>query len=376
MNSEKSLHLHEKLRGKIEVTSRAKIRTKRQLGTLYTPGVAEPCKVIHKNPNAVYKYTRKWNSVAVVTDGSAVLGLGNIGSRAGLPVMEGKCMLFKQFADIDAFPICLETQDTEEIIKTVKNIAPGFGAINLEDISAPRCFDIERRLAEELDIPVFHDDQHGTAVVLLAGLINALKVAGKRIEGVKIVISGAGAAGIAIADLLLKYGAKHMTLFDSKGAVFDGRVGLDPEKARLAKMTNKNHFEGPLPEGIAGADVFIGVSVPGVLTTDMVKSMAGKPIIFAMANPKPEISPEDAKEGGAYIYASGRSDYPNQINNVLAFPGIIRGLLDSRARHLTDEMKIAAAEALARIIKNPSPKKIIPDVFNKKVVSSVAKVIK
>lgn len=371
----KVLKLHEKLRGKIEIKTRRTIRTKSQLSAFYTPGVAEPCREIHKNPNAVYRYTNKWNSVAVVTDGSAVLGLGNIGPKAALPVMEGKCMLFKQFGNIDAFPICLSTQDPLEIVQVVKAISPGFGAVNLEDISAPRCFEIERILDNELDIPVFHDDQHGTAVAVLAGLINALKVCKKSIEVVKIVISGAGAAGLSIADLLLKYGANHITLFDSRGAVFDGRPALDPQKARLSKRTNKEFFDGSLKDGIKEADVFIGVSAPDIVTKEMVESMACDPIVFAMANPKPEIMPEEALSGGAKVVATGRSDYPNQINNVLVFPGLLRGLLDNKKK-LTDEIKISAAKALALLVKNPTSSKIIPDVFDKRVMKTVSSSVK
>jgi malate dehydrogenase (oxaloacetate-decarboxylating) len=375
MSDSKPLKAHAKLEGKIEVRSKVKVKGRKDLSIYYTPGVAEPCREIAEDSSAAYKYTGKGNTVAVVTDGSAVLGLGNIGPLAALPVMEGKCMLFKQFAGIDAFPICLDTQDVSEIVAAVKAIAPGFGAVNLEDISAPRCFEIERRLHNELSVPVFHDDQHGTAVAVLGGLINALKVCEKKAEDVKIVISGAGAAGLAICDLLVGYGAKNLTLFDSRGAIFDGRAALDPEKARLAKLTNKDHFDGPLTEGIKEADVFVGVSVPGILTKEMVSTMSEDAIVFAMANPTPEIMPDEAFAGGAKIYASGRSDFPNQINNSLVFPGLMRGLLDSRKK-LTDKMKIEAAEALAALVKNPSAKKIIPDMFNKRVAKAVSAVIK
>lgn len=374
-NFSEALKSHKKLRGKIEMKNRVRIRNKHDLSIFYTPGVAEPCREIHKNPEASYLYTNKWNSVAVITDGSAVLGLGNIGPRAAMPVMEGKCMLFKQFGNIDAVPICLDTQDPLSIIQIVKALAPTFGGINLEDISAPRCFEIERQLQAELDIPIFHDDQHGTAICVLAGLTNALKVCKKSIEVVKIVISGAGAAGLAITDLLLKSGVKHITVFDSRGSIFDGRPSLDPEKARLSKLTNKEFFDGNLKEGIKGADVFIGVSAPNIVTAEMVKSMAKDPIVFAMANPTPEIMPEEAIAGGAKVIATGRSDYPNQINNVLVFPGLLRGLLDNRKK-LTDEIKVAAAKALADLIKNPTPKNIIPDVFNKNVAKVIAQAVK
>ncbi len=341
----------------------------------YTPGVAEPCLEIAKDRNLVYKYTFKSNTVAVVSDGSAVLGLGNIGASAAIPVMEGKAVLFKRFADIDAFPICLETQETEEIIKAVKLIEPVFGGINLEDISAPRCFEIEKRLIKELDIPVMHDDQHGTAVVVLAGLINALKVSGKKKNEIKAVVSGAGAAGIATAKMMLDYGIKNIILADTAGAIYEGRKeNMNPAKDEIAKITNKSRESGTLGEVIKGADVFIGVSSAGILKKEMVKSM-NNAIIFAMANPTPEIMPDEAKKGGAKIIATGRSDFPNQINNVLGFPGIFRGALDANAMKINEEMKIAAAEALSGIVKEPSPEYIIPDPFNPEVVSRVAEAV-
>ena len=383
---QESLKLHKKYRGKIEVRSKVPLRNRDDLSLAYTPGVAEPCREIFKNPTDIYKYTNKGNAVAVVTDGSAVLGLGNIGSAAGLPVMEGKALLFKEFGGVDAYPICLDTQDTEEIIKTVKMIAPGFGGINLEDISAPRCFEVEERLIEELDIPVFHDDQHGTAIVVLAGLINALKITGKKFPDIRITVSGIGAAGTAIIKLLITYGVnpKNILLCDSKGAIYKGRGDLSREKEKLAEITNtachlgKNHegcVTGGLSEAIRGADVFIGVSKPKVLTSEMVKTMAEDPIIFAMANPEPEIMPELAREGGARIIATGRSDYPNQINNVLAFPGLFRGVLDAGIRKITNDIKILTAETIASFVKNPTPKKFMPDTLNKKVAKKIAEAI-
>jgi malate dehydrogenase (oxaloacetate-decarboxylating) len=381
-----SLTLHEKHRGKLEVKSKVKVRNRRDLSLAYTPGVAEPCRRIHKNPKDVYKYTNKGNSVAVVTDGSAVLGLGNIGAAAGLPVMEGKAILFKEFGGVDAYPICLDTQDPDEIVKIVKAIAPGFGGINLEDISAPRCFEIEERLIRELDIPVMHDDQHGTAIVVLAGLINAFRLTGRRFEDAKFVVNGVGAAGVAISKLLMRYGAKpkNFLFCDSVGTIYKGRCCMNAIKEGLADITNtqclldKNNpgcRKGGLSEIIEGADVFIGVSQPRLLTPEMVKRMAKDPIVFAMANPEPEILPDLAKEAGAKIVATGRSDYPNQVNNVLAFPGLFRGVLDARIRMITDEIKIAAAEAIAGCVKKPAFDKIIPDALDRTVAKAVARSI-
>ncbi|NDK09862.1 NADP-dependent malic enzyme [Candidatus Gracilibacteria bacterium] len=383
--SQKSLELHKKLRGKIGTYLKAEINTKDDLSTVYSPGVAEPCLQIAKNKDSVYDYTMKGNTVAVISDGSAVLGLGNIGPEAALPVMEGKCALFKNFAGLNAFPIVLDTQDTEEIIKTIKNIAPVFGGINLEDISAPRCFEIEERLKAELDIPVFHDDQHGTAIVCLAGLINALEIVGKKKEDIKVVINGVGAAGVAITKLLLKYGVKNIVVVDSSGTIYKGREGLNPVKEMLTDLTNtmcilnpdgEGCIKGGLESAVIGTDVFIGVSVPGVLTKEMVQTMNSDAIIFAMANPIPEIMPEDAYEAGAKIVATGRSDYPNQINNVLVFPGIFKGALEKRVNNITDEMKISAAKALASAVENPSPEKIIPGPFEKGIADLIAASIK
>jgi len=374
---EESLKLHEKHRGKMEIASKVPLETRDDLSLAYTPGVAEPCRKINQNPDDVYKYTNKGNTVAIVTDGSAVLGLGNIGSAAGLPVMEGKAILFKGFGGVDAIPICLATQDTEEIIKIVEGIAPGFGGINLEDISAPRCFEIEKRLIESLDIPVFHDDQHGTAIVVLGGLINALKLTNRRFETVKIVISGVGAAGVAITKLLIKYGVnpENVLLVDSKGIIYKGRDNLNPTKVELSEITNTTHQKGSLGDGIKGANVFIGVSQPKVLTPEMVKTMAKDSIIFAMANPEPEIMPDLAKQAGAALVATGRSDFPNQINNVLAFPGLFRGVFDARIKHITDEIKIAAAEAIANYVENPTPDQFMPDPLDKGVGKKVAEAI-
>ncbi len=372
----KALKMHEKNKGKMEIKSKVSLRNKDDLSIAYTPGVAEPCREIHKNPENVYKYTIKGNSVAVVTNGTAVLGLGNIGAKAALPVMEGKCLLFKKFANIDAYPICLDTQDNEEIIKTIKLISPGFGGINLEDIKAPDCFEIEERLIKELDIPVFHDDQHGTAIVVLAALINALKITNRKIAQAKIVLNGAGAAGIAVAKLLLAYGAKNMILVDSVGAIYKGRKGLNPEKEKMAEITNKKRLKGGLEDVIEENDVFIGVSIAGALKRKWAAKMAPKSIIFAMANPIPEIMPDQAKKAGAFIVATGRSDFKNQINNVLAFPGIFRGLLDARAKKVTEKMKLTAAQSLANLVKNPNPHKVIPAVFDKRVVKKIAAEIK
>jgi malate dehydrogenase (oxaloacetate-decarboxylating) len=373
----KSLKLHEKNKGKISIVSKMKLKNKEDLSVAYTPGVAAPCIEIAKNKENVYKYTLKNNTIAVITDGTAVLGLGDIGPEASLPVMEGKAVLFKRFADVDAFPIAIASKDTEEIIKTIKLISPGFGGINLEDISAPRCFEIERRLKEELDIPVFHDDQHGTAIVVLAGLINALKLADKKLESVKVVISGAGAAGEAIVKLLRSRGLKNVIVVDRAGAIYKGRtVNMNSEKDMLANITNQNSEKGSMSDVIKNADVFIGVSAPGLLTKEMIKTMNNKSIIFAMANPLPEIMPDDAKEAGAFIVATGRSDFPNQINNVLAFPGIFRGVLDVRAKDINEEMKLAAAQALASAVTEPSIENIIPGIFTEGLSTLVAEAVK
>lgn len=376
--NEKALELHEKWNGKLDTVSKVQVKTREDLALAYTPGVAEPCKVIAEDPEAAYRYTIKSNTVAVVSDGSAVLGLGNIGPLAAMPVMEGKAVLFKEFGGINAFPICLDTQDTEEIIETVVRIAPAFGGINLEDISAPRCFEIEERLKKLLNIPVFHDDQHGTAVIMLAGLMNALKVVGKRLEDVKIVTSGAGAAGIAIIKLLVSVGAGNVVMTDRTGAIYNGRPGLNPAKQEIAETTNQACEKGSLADVIKDADVFIGVSAPGVLTSDMVRTMAHDAIVFACANPTPEIFPDEAKRAGAAIVSTGRSDYPNQINNVLAFPGIFRGALDARASDINDEMKIAAAHALAGMVSEDklSCDNILPQAFDEGVGETVAAAVK
>ena len=368
----KALKLHEENGGKIAVVSKVKVETREDLSTAYTPGVAEPCRRIHANPEDVYRYTAKKNLVAVVTDGTAVLGLGDIGPLAGLPVMEGKT-----FAGIDAFPICLDTKDTEEIIKTVKYIAPTFGGINLEDISAPRCFEIETRLRKELDIPVFHDDQHGTAIVLSAALRNALKLVKKDIKDVKVVINGAGSAGISICKLLLAQGIGDVVLVDKQGLLAKGEEWMNPAQAAMAEKTNREQIHGTLADAIKGKDVFIGVSGPKALSTEMVSTMASDAIVFAMANPTPEIMPEEAKAGGARIVATGRSDYPNQVNNVLVFPGLFRGALDARATDITEEMKIAAVKAIADIITEDelNEEYIIPGAFDKRVVPAVAKAV-
>ena len=371
---EKSLELHEEKHGKVEVISKVVVENKEQLAQAYSPGVAEPCRRIAADANDVYKYTAKGNLVAVVSDGTAVLGLGDIGPLAAMPVMEGKAILFKEFANVDAFPICLDTKDTEEIIETVKRIAPTFGGINLEDISAPRCFEIERRLKEELDIPVFHDDQHGTAIVVCAGLINALKVVGKKWEDVNIVINGAGSAGISICKLILQFGAGNVVLVDRQGALCPGEEWMNPAQKAMAEITNKEKQRGPLAEIIKGKDIFIGVSAPNLVTTEMVTTMAEKPIIFAMANPTPEIMPDVAKAGGAAVVATGRSDFPNQVNNVLVFPGIFRGALDVRATNITEEMKLAASRAIASLITEEelNADYIIPSPFDKRVCKVVA----
>lgn len=375
--AKESLKLHYELKGKLEITPRAKVDSKEALSLAYTPGVAEPCLVIQKDVEKSYELTRRWNTVAVVTDGTAVLGLGDIGPEAGMPVMEGKCVLFKAFGDVDAIPLCVRTKDVEEIVKTVSLLAGSFGGVNLEDISSPRCFEIEKRLKEVCDIPIFHDDQHGTAVVTLAGLINALKLTGKKIEEVKIVTSGAGAAGIAIIKLLLSMGAKHVIMTDREGAIYKGRENLNPIKMEMAEMTNLSMEKGSLSDVIKKADVFIGVSAPGTLNKDMVKSMAEKPIIFACANPIPEIFPEDAKEASAAVVSTGRSDFPNQINNVLCFPGIFRGALDVRAKDINDEMKVAAAYAIAELVSDQelNAEYILPAAFDERVKDAVAKAV-
>lgn len=370
------LFYHKELKGRIEVISRAKIETREDLSLAYTPGVADPCKEIAKDISKVYDYTRKWNLVAVITDGSAVLGLGNIGPEASLPVMEGKCALFKTFADVDAFPIAVKTQDVDEFVRTVELISPMFGGINLEDISAPRCFDIETKLIELLDIPVFHDDQHGTAIVVLAGLLNALKVVGKKLEEVTVVVNGVGAAGVATTKMLLAAGVGDILLVDSQGLICSERSELNSAKVGLLKRTNKRNICGPLAAAVSESDVFIGVSKPGLLTPDMIRTMNRDPIVFAMANPVPEIMPDEAKAAGAAIVATGRSDYPNQINNVLAFPGVFRGLLDGRIRRVTHEMKLAAARALAAYVEHPTAEQIIPSVLDKGVVKVVANAVK
>ncbi len=371
---EKSLELHEKGPGKIEVLSKVVVENKDQLSQAYSPGVAEPCRKIAANPSDVYKYTSKGNLVAVVSDGTAVLGLGDIGPLGAMPVMEGKAILFKNFANVDAFPICLDTKDTEEIIETVKRIAPCFGGINLEDISAPRCFEIEARLKKELDIPVFHDDQHGTAIVVCAGLINALKLVNKKMEDIRVVINGAGSAGISICKLILQFGVKDVVLVDRQGALCPGEEWMNPAQAAMAEITNPNKQRGPLTEIIKDKDVFIGVSAPNIVTPEMVSTMANDAIVFAMANPTPEIMPDLAKEGGARIVATGRSDFPNQINNVLVFPGIFRGALDAKATDITEEMKLAASRAIASLVTDEelNDEYIIPSPFDKRVAPVVA----
>ncbi|MBS6508564.1 MAG: NAD-dependent malic enzyme [Paraclostridium bifermentans] len=374
----KSLDLHEEKVGKIEIISKVKVETRDDLSLAYTPGVAEPCRKIFENEENVYKYTSKGNLVAVVTDGSAVLGLGDIGPKAGLPVMEGKSILFKEFADVDAIPICLDTKNVEEIVDTIKLISPGFGGINLEDISAPRCFEIEEKLKKELDIPVFHDDQHGTAIVVLAGLINALKVVGKKMEEIKVVVNGAGAAGTAITKLLLSSGVTNLIVCDKVGILHKYMKGIDEAKIELAKLTNFDNIQGNLADALIGADVFIGVSAPGIVSKDMVKSMNKDSIFFAMANPTPEIMPYEAKEAGARVIGTGRSDFPNQVNNVLAFPGIFRGALDVRAKEINEEMKIAAAYAIASMIKDEelNENNVIPYALDKTIANNVAEAIK
>lgn len=374
---EKSLKMHEENKGKISVDSKVALKEKEDLSMAYTPGVAEPCRKINENPENVYKYTSKGNLVAVVTDGTAVLGLGDIGPMAGMPVMEGKSLLFKEFGGVDAFPICLGTKDPEEIIKTVKLIAPTFGGINLEDISAPRCFEIEERLKKELDIPVFHDDQHGTAIVTVAALINALKVTGKKIEDIEVVINGSGAAGIAIAKMIISIGAGNVILCDRKGIITKENAIGNKYKELMAEVTNKNGKTGTLKDAVKGADVFVGVSAPNTLTEEMIKSMNTDSIVFAMANPVPEIMPEEALEAGVRVYGSGRSDFQNQINNVLAFPGLFRGALDVRAKEINEEMKIAAAYAIANMVKAEDLKEdfVIPNALDRNVAKNVAEAV-
>ena len=376
-NKEFALQEHEKWAGKIEVISRAKLDTPEDLAVCYTPGVAEPCIKISEDVDLSYKYTRRHNMVAVVTDGSAVLGLGDIGPEAGMPVMEGKCCLFKAFGDVDAFPLCVRTKDVDEIVKTVSLLAGSFGGVNLEDISAPRCFEIERKLKECCDIPIFHDDQHGTAVVTMAAMLNALKVVGKKIDEIKVVTSGAGAAGIAIIKLLISMGLKNVIMCDRKGAIYKGREGLNKEKEEMAEISNRNMEKGSLADVIKGADVFIGVSAPGTVTQKMVRTMAPNPILFPMANPTPEIMPEEAKAAGAAVIGTGRSDFQNQINNVLAFPGIFRGALDVRASDINDEMMVAAAYAIPNIITDEerNAEYIIPNPFDKRVAKAVAEAV-
>lgn len=372
-----AIQKHKEWNGKIEVISRAPIENREELAVAYTPGVAAPCLEIAKDESLVYDYTRKGNLVAVITDGTAVLGLGDIGPSAAMPVMEGKCAIFKRFADIDAFPICIDSKDPEVIVETVKNISKSFGGINLEDISAPRCFEIEQALIEQCDIPVFHDDQHGTAIIASAGLLNAVRFTGRKIEDVKVVINGAGAAGISITSLMLKIGFRDITICDSKGIVWDGNPANNAAKAEIAKVTNFDKKQGTLADAVKGADIFLGVSAPGVLTQDMVRTMAKDPIIFAMANPVPEIMPDEAKAAGAAVVGTGRSDFPNQINNALCFPGIFRGALDVRATRITENMKIAAAHAMASVISDEelSADYIIPDAFNPAVTKAVAEAV-
>ena len=376
--AKESLRLHGEWKGKIEVVTRVPVENKDDLSLAYTPGVAQPCLEIQKDVNKSYELTRRWNMCLVVTDGSAVLGLGNIGPEAGMPVMEGKCVLFKAFGDVDAFPLCIKSNDVDEIVNTIYMISGSFGGVNLEDISAPRCFEIEKKLKEKCDIPIFHDDQHGTAIITLAGLTNALKVVGKKKEDVHVVMNGAGAAAISIARLLLTAGFKNITLCDRKGAIFEGRPeGMNPIKDEMSKVTNLDKKAGSLADMLVGADVFIGVSAPGAVTTEMVKTMNKDAIVFACANPTPEIFPDDAKAGGAKVVSTGRSDFPNQINNVLAFPGIFRGAFDVRAKEINDEMKLAASEALANLITDEelSPEYIIPKAFDKRVGPAVAKAV-
>ena len=377
-NHEKALELHAKLQGKLETVSKTPVRTREDLALVYTPGVAEPCKVIAKDPAAAYTYTMKANTVAVVSDGSAVLGLGNIGPKAAMPVMEGKAVLFKEFGGVNAVPICLDTQDTEEIIKAVTWLAPAFGGINLEDISAPRCFEIEERLKETLDIPVFHDDQHGTAIVVLAGIINALKVVGKKKEDCRVVVNGAGSAGVAITRLLITYGFSNIIMCDKSGILCDGAEGLNWMQEKMVKRTNLAHETGSLADALKGADIFVGVSAPGIVTEEMVASMNSDAILFAMANPVPEIMPDLAKKAGARVVGTGRSDFPNQVNNVVAFPGIFRGALEGHAKQITDKMKLAAANAIAALVSDEdlNENNIMPEAFDPRVADVVADAVK
>lgn len=376
--NEKALELHEKWNGKLDTVSKVQVKTREDLALAYTPGVAEPCKVIAEDPEAAYRYTIKSNTVAVVSDGSAVLGLGNIGPLAAMPVMEGKAVLFKEFGGINAFPICLDTQDTEEIIETVVRIAPAFGGINLEDISAPRCFEIEERLKKLLNIPVFHDDQHGTAIVVLAGIINALKVTGKKREDCRVVVNGAGSAGVAITKLLLNYGFPHITMCDKTGMLCKGMEGLNWMQEKMVEVTNLEHKTGTLADALKGADIFVGVSAPGIVSQEMVASMNKDSILFAMANPVPEIMPDLAKAAGARVVGTGRSDFPNQVNNVLIFPGIFRGALEGRATAITEEMKLAAANAIAALVDDSelSDENILPAAFDPRVADAVSKAVK
>lgn len=377
-NQEKALELHAKLQGKLETVSKTPVRTREDLALVYTPGVAEPCKVIAKDPAAAYTYTMKANTVAVVSDGSAVLGLGNIGPKAAMPVMEGKAVLFKEFGGVNAVPICLDTQDTEEIIKAVTWLAPAFGGINLEDISAPRCFEIEERLKETLDIPVFHDDQHGTAIVVLAGIINALKVVDKKKENCRVVVNGAGSAGVAITRLLITYGFSNIIMCDKSGILCDGAEGLNWMQEKMVKRTNLAHETGSLADALKGADIFVGVSAPGIVTEEMVASMNSDAILFAMANPVPEIMPDLAKKAGARVVGTGRSDFPNQVNNVVAFPGIFRGALEGHAKQITDKMKLAAANAIAALVSDEelNENNIMPEAFDPRVADVVADAVK
>ncbi len=376
--NEKALELHEKWNGKLDTVSKVQVKTREDLALAYTPGVAEPCKVIAEDPEAAYRYTIKSNTVAVVSDGSAVLGLGNIGPLAAMPVMEGKAVLFKEFGGINAFPICLDTQDTEEIIETVVRIAPAFGGINLEDISAPRCFEIEERLKKRLNIPVFHDDQHGTAIVVLAGIINALKVTGKKKEDCRVVVNGAGSAGVAITKLLLNYGFPHITMCDKTGMLCKGMDGLNWMQEKMVEVTNLEHKTGTLADALKGADIFVGVSATGIVSQEMVASMNKDSILFAMANPVPEIMPDLAKAAGARVVGTGRSDFPNQVNNVLIFPGIFRGALEGRATAITEEMKLAAANAIAALVDDSelSDENILPAAFDPRVADAVSKAVK
>lgn len=373
-NAEKALRLHKEWKGKISTEPKCEVKTREDLALAYTPGVAEPCKVIHEDVKEAYTYTLKQNTIAVVSDGSAVLGLGNIGPEAAMPVMEGKCALFKAFGGVNAFPICLNTQDTDEIVETVKRLEPTFGGINLEDISAPRCFEIERRLKETMNIPVFHDDQHGTAIIVLAGTINALKLTGKKKEDCRVVVNGSGAAGIAIAKLMLLYGFRHLILCDSKGIVSKDRTGLNWIKKEMLEVTNEDNKSGTLADALVGADIFIGVSAPGIVTEEMVRSMNKDAVIFAMANPVPEIMPDLAKKAGARVIGTGRSDFPNQVNNVLVFPGIFKGALEGKARQITDDMKLTAAKALASLVSDEelSEDFILPEAFDPRVADVVS----